>query len=144
MLGLGSRVFESTALTRTCAYKGEDFRSPPYISARRVASIPPTHPAYSLLGFRVPKQMSFPPSPLEQKGELKRTRVTAEDLGSSLRELKPCELITPCVVVAVGWQQRTLLSLCQRVTPCVVVAVGWQQRTLLSQCLRVTPCVVVA
>ena len=52
-------------------YKGGCFRSPPYTYALRTARIPPTHPEYALLGFRGPKQKNFPPSPLQQKGELK-------------------------------------------------------------------------
>ena len=59
-------------LAESCKYEGEYFRSTPHTCALRVACIPPTHPEYTLLGFRGPKQMSFPPSPLEQKGELKQ------------------------------------------------------------------------
>ena len=65
-----------------CEYKGEYFRSPPYTCALRVASIPPTHPAYSLLGFRGPKQMSFPPTPLRQKGELRYRSAKVRQQGN--------------------------------------------------------------
>ena len=58
-------------LAESCTYKGEYFRSPPYTCALRVACIPPTHPEYALLGFRALNK-NFPPSPLEQKGELKQ------------------------------------------------------------------------
>ena len=51
-----------------CEYKGDDSRSPHILYALPRCLYTPTHPAYSLLGFRGPKQLSFPPTPLFQKG----------------------------------------------------------------------------